>query len=97
MNGGLHVSHEHEVPVARGATPAEGMRIGVTENGPYSVTGSVPLVRAQIVTDERGDSVAWRETERLDAGESCLLCRCGASSAKPFCDFSHIGVGFKEE
>ena len=44
------------------ATPEE-MRITVTTNGPYRVTGSVPLVPRTIVTDEEGFSVEWGEGE----------------------------------
>ena len=73
---------------------ARGMRITVSENGPYFVEGDVPLVRAEIVTNEQGESVAWRETEHIGAGESYALCRCGKSKSKPFCDFSHLEVGF---
>jgi len=71
-----------------------GMRITVSEDGPYFVEGDVPLVRAEIVTNEEGESVAWREIERIEAGESYALCRCGRSKSKPFCDFSHLEVGF---
>ncbi|MBE0477451.1 MAG: CDGSH iron-sulfur domain-containing protein [Coriobacteriia bacterium] len=70
------------------------MRIAVNEDGPYTVSGGVPLVRAEIVTDEAGESVAWRETGRLDVGERHMLCRCGASRTKPFCDWTHTEVGF---
>jgi CDGSH-type Zn-finger protein len=70
------------------------MRISVSENGPYVVSGDVPLVRVEIVTNEQGESVAWRETERIPAGEGYTLCRCGRSHAKPFCDGSHSGGGF---
>lgn len=69
---------------------AKDMRIEVTEDGPYVVSGSVPLVRAEIETNEKGESVAWRETERLRAGGQYSLCRCGKSQDKPYCDFSHL-------
>ena len=71
------------------------MRISVTEDGPYVVSGDVPLVRLQIVTNEAGESVGWREIERLSAGERYSLCRCGNSDTKPFCDGSHALGGFE--
>ncbi len=70
------------------------MRIEVTEDGPYLVSGGIPLLRAEIVADEHGESAAWRETETVDAGESYMLCRCGMSSSKPFCDGTHVSEGF---
>lgn len=70
------------------------MRITINENGPYSVSGGVPLFRMEIVTNEAGESVAWRETERIEAGERYQLCRCGHSKTKPFCDGSHSSGGF---
>jgi len=76
---------------------AKRMRITVSKNGPYVVTGGVPLIRAEIVVNEAGESVAWREIERIDAGERYRLCRCGLSSCKPFCDGTHDVVGFYGE
>jgi len=70
------------------------MRIAITEDGPYLVSGGVPLVRLEIVTNEQGESVSWRETERLDVGERYQLCRCGHSQSKPFCDGTHAEIGF---
>jgi CDGSH-type Zn-finger protein len=70
------------------------MRITVAENGPYFVEGGVPLVRAEIVVNAEGEAVAWRETERIDAGGSYALCRCGQSANKPFCDFTHFSADF---
>ena len=54
----------------------------------------MPLIRAEIVVNAEGEAVAWRETERIDGGESYALCRCGQSGSKPFCDFTHLAVGF---
>jgi CDGSH-type Zn-finger protein len=68
---------------------ADGMRIDVKKDGPYLVSGGVPLSRDEIVTNEAGESVAWRETERLETRERYLLCRCGRSKTKPFCDGTH--------
>ena len=70
------------------------MRITVSEDGPYFVEGGVPLLRAEIVTNDEGDAVGWRETGRIEAGESYALCRCGESADKPFCDYTHIAVAF---
>lgn len=74
--------------------PAKGKRIVVTENGPYLVSGDVPLVRVEIETNEIGESVGWREIERFEVGARYSLCRCGASKTKPFCDASHLDIGF---
>lgn len=70
-------------------------RITVSEDGPYLVSGGLPLVRIEIVTNEAGEAVAWREIERIDAGDRYSLCRCGCSQTKPFCDGSHDACGFK--
>src|SRR4051794_27231799 len=43
---------------------SEDARITVTPNGPYHVTGSVPLVPLTIVTDDDDFSVDWGEGER---------------------------------
>jgi CDGSH iron-sulfur domain-containing protein 3 len=56
------------------------VRIKVRENGPYLVTGRVTLV------DADGNPYA--------VGENFVLCRCGGSHTKPFCDRSHKDNGF---
>ncbi len=71
------------------------MRITVSENGPYKVQGGVPLSRAEIVVNEQGESVGWREVERYDVPDRYELCRCGLSKTKPFCDWTHFEVGFE--
>jgi len=69
------------------------VRIRVSKNGPYLVDGTVPIARQSIVVDDKGDSVAWAETERGERG-SCALCRCGSSGVKPYCDGTHQTIGF---
>ncbi|HET6498676.1 MAG TPA: CDGSH iron-sulfur domain-containing protein [Coriobacteriia bacterium] len=70
------------------------MRIRVTEHGPYLVTGGVPIVRVEIITNAEGESVEWRTTETVKAPETYRLCRCGLSEDKPFCDMTHVAEGF---
>jgi CDGSH-type Zn-finger protein len=70
------------------------LKIVVSLNGPYLVTGGVPLSRQVIEAEPNGDSTAWREAETFQAGDAYALCRCGNSRNKPFCDRSHLGAGF---
>lgn len=76
------------------SVPVGRMRVTVSENGPYLVSGGVPLVRAEIVTNELGESVSWLETEVFDVPDRYSLCRCGHSCLKPFCDGHHAAGGF---
>jgi CDGSH-type Zn-finger protein len=69
-------------------------RIKVLKDGPYLVTGGLPLSKATIGVDGSGEAVAWIEGERVAAGSECTLCRCGRSDGKPFCDGSHADVAF---
>ena len=69
-------------------------RITVQPNGPYIVSGNVPLVRKSEVISEHGEPLTWKKDEVLKTGERYALCRCGQSSDKPFCDGSHTGADF---
>lgn len=69
-------------------------RVVVTKNGPYLVSGAVPLARQAIVADQEGGSHEWRETQPFPRAESYALCRCGHSGSKPFCDGTHKKIGF---
>ncbi len=70
------------------------MRISVTEDGPYLVSGGVPLVRVEIITNGEGESIGWRQTGAVEASDRYRLCRCGHSAEKPFCDMTHVLEGF---
>jgi CDGSH-type Zn-finger protein len=58
--------------------------IEVQANGPYVVTGSVPLVRVHAVQTDQGEPVAWEVDESIDAPENYHLCRCGNCTNNPF-------------
>jgi CDGSH-type Zn-finger protein len=73
---------------------APGKRIKVSKDGPYLVSGGVPLSVEIITTDEDGESVGWEHGIEFEAREKCGLCRCGQSESKPYCDGSHVGVAF---
>jgi CDGSH-type Zn-finger protein len=68
--------------------------ISVTRDGPYLIDGGLPLTRRRMVLSEFGEPMAWQVTEELEPGDRVALCRCGQSAAKPFCDGSHVRVGF---
>ena len=58
--------------------------IAIRPNGPYLVTGPIAL------TDADGTAVD------IPAGKTTVaLCRCGASTNKPFCDGTHSKIGFE--
>ena len=69
-------------------------KIRITKNGPYIVSGSVPLSRQTLVCNFSGDSVEWKEGERYPVQETCSLCRCGGTHNKPFCDGTHLDNHF---
>ncbi len=67
----------------------------ITVNGPYVVSGSVPLTEQVLTVDETGNTWDFTDTSAdLPASETYALCRCGQSGHKPFCDGSHARVGF---
>jgi CDGSH-type Zn-finger protein len=58
------------------------VQITPTENGPYKVSGPIELV------DPDGKAIPV-------PGQTVFLCRCGASTNKPFCDGTHSKIGFQ--
>jgi len=68
--------------------------ITVSRNGPYLVSGEIPISKQIIVTDAEGTAIEWREGRKYQYKEKCGLCRCGQSKHKPFCDGTHMRVNF---
>ena len=56
--------------------------ITIRKNGPYRVEGDITLL------DHDGKPV------EVTPGKPISLCRCGASTKKPFCDGTHSRIGF---
>jgi CDGSH-type Zn-finger protein len=59
----------------------QNVTIKVRESGPYLVRGPATLI------DADGNAYAIE-------GDDFVLCRCGGSQTKPFCDGSHKSNGF---
>ncbi len=57
--------------------------ITIRNNGPYQIEGEVILLAAD------GTTVP------TTPGKPVKLCRCGASTKKPFCDGMHSKIGFQ--
>jgi CDGSH-type Zn-finger protein len=80
---------------ATAVSPEAGdVRITIRKDGPYVVTGGVPLTRKSIVRSEKHEPMTWRKDAELGAAPVYKLCRCGMSANKPFCDNSHLLGGF---
>lgn len=63
----------------------------VLNDGPYVVSGDVPLFWAANMEQPDG-SFVWRGVEPIaKRGDVHQLCRCGKSKDMPFCDGSHQG------
>ena len=69
-------------------------RIKIVKNGPYIVSGGVPLYQQIIVTDEAGHTKNLRDEKEFPAKETYTLCRCGESKNKPYCDGAHNIIHF---
>lgn len=67
--------------MAEGNEPA--VTITVRDNGPYRVEGPFRMV------DAEGNE------HTVPQGKAVSLCRCGASTRKPFCDGTHSRIGFE--
>lgn len=46
---------------------------------------------------EHRGALTGADGAEIETRDTALLCRCGASARKPFCDGSHVGVGFTSE
>jgi CDGSH-type Zn-finger protein len=68
--------------------------IKVTENGPYIVSGEVPLTIESISVDAEGNPEKWETCKEYPSQPQSALCRCGQSKNKPYCDGAHLKSKF---
>ncbi|MCW3996601.1 MAG: CDGSH iron-sulfur domain-containing protein [Candidatus Bathyarchaeota archaeon] len=73
---------------------ASASQIRVFKDGPYLVSGGIPLFEAIIRCDGHGIPSEWVFGERIPTSNQYILCRCGQSSKKPFCDGTHVTTKF---
>lgn len=67
-------------------------KIKIVKNGPYIVSGNVPLTEKIIVS--KGKINEFEDGREFPQSEQYSLCRCGKSKNAPFCDGSHVKAGF---
>jgi len=70
------------------------IKIRVLKNGPYIVSGNVPLRQMTIHCDNTSIPSDWLMGEKLRTSETYALCRCGQTKNKPFCDGTHVQINF---
>jgi len=79
---------------ASGKKIVGGPKIKIVKDGPYLVSGSLPLQKEYIEIDKKGEAVRWSKGQRYPKQETYALCRCGKSVNKPYCTGTHAEVGF---
>ena len=65
--------------------PTASLRLKVMDDGALQLRGDLSQIR---VVDGEGNPFDFGERRTV------LLCRCGQSQNKPFCDSSHLLTGF---
>ncbi|MCX5701367.1 MAG: CDGSH iron-sulfur domain-containing protein, partial [Candidatus Omnitrophica bacterium] len=69
-------------------------KIIVSKNGPYLVSGRVPLDKQIIEIGVDGEPAKWGQGKRYSQQQEYALCRCGQSKHKPYCDGTHAKARF---
>jgi CDGSH-type Zn-finger protein len=69
-------------------------KVTIIKNGPYRVSGAVPLSKQIIAVNKEGESETWQQGHVYPEQQDYKLCRCGHSQNKPFCDGTHKQIQF---
>jgi CDGSH-type Zn-finger protein len=81
-------------PAQEDTSRRDSFEVKVTRNGPYLVSGGVPLAEQQVCVDGDDQCHGWKEGVRYPVEDKYALCRCGRSHRKPFCDGTHGAIEF---
>ncbi len=73
---------DNEMETEESLPKAGSLKIIPSKNGPFHLRGRVEV---------RG------RDQKCYTGNRATLCRCGGSSNKPFCDDTHVRIGFRSE
>ncbi|MBN8553637.1 MAG: CDGSH iron-sulfur domain-containing protein [Caulobacterales bacterium] len=80
--------------IQAGTTQADpSISIEVVANGPYRVRGATPMHIQSITPNETQNSWTFTQGQEFEVKDGTLLCRCGQSRNKPYCDGSHLKAG----
>ncbi len=52
-----------------------GRKVTITKNGPYLVSGGLPLAKELIACDDNGDPAEWKKGEKYPDKDTYALCR----------------------
>ena len=78
-SGALRARRQGQAVVT--ARPEDGVAVTVSRDGPLLLRGRLRIENAA------GETIA--------TADAASLCRCGATANPPFCDGSHIRIGFR--
>jgi len=69
-------------------------KVKILKDGPYVISGSIPLSKEEFVLGGDGEPVSYKITFTYPLKSNYSLCRCGKSANFPFCDATHVKIKY---
>lgn len=75
----------------------EKVYIEIQNNGPYMVHGNIPIREYFVIANNRNIPVNYKvgEVNYIKPNTVTALCRCGQTKHRPYCDGTHLKIGYK--